>query len=291
MNLKEAIKSYKEEIDKSLTNYIPESTPENLAESMEYSLIAGGKRIRPILLLMVCDYYKVNREISLPIAVSIEYIHTYSLIHDDLPAMDDDDYRRGKLTNHKIFGEAMAILAGDALLTQAFHIAANIKGLEPHKKVEIIKVLAQSAGSAGMIKGQVLDIENEGKIIKEEDLFEIHENKTGKLLLAPLLISAILCDFNDNEKKAIENYGNYLGLTFQITDDILDVCGQFEDMGKMTGSDEKLSKATYVTLKGLEEANKLARHYSGLGVKALKDSNLDLPYLVEIINYLLSRKS
>lgn len=291
MNLKEAIKWYKEDIDKSLTYYIPKDTPETLAESMKYSLIAGGKRIRPILLLMVCDHYKVKREISLPLAVSIEYIHTYSLIHDDLPAMDNDDYRRGKPTNHKIFGEALAILAGDALLTQAFDIASNIKGLDPLKKVEIVKILAQAAGAVGMIKGQVLDIENEGKILSEEKLFEIHENKTGKLLLAPLLISAILCDFNEKEKRAIENYGKYLGLTFQITDDILDVCGQFEEMGKMSGSDEKLSKATYVTIKGLEEAEKLAKHYSELGAKALKDCDLDLPYLFEIINYLLNRKS
>lgn len=291
MNLKEALKHYKGIVDNNLTCYIPKGIPENLAESMEYSLIAGGKRIRPILLLMVCDYYKIGREISLPIAVSLEYIHTYSLIHDDLPAMDDDDYRRGKLTNHKIFGEAMAILAGDALLTQAFEIVCNVEGLESNKRNEIIKILATSSGANGMIKGQVLDIENEGKILDEELLVKIHENKTGKLLIAPLLISAILCDFKNNEKNAIENYGKYLGLTFQITDDILDVCGQFEEMGKMAGRDEKLSKATYVTIKGLEEAKNLAKNYADLGVKVLKDNNLELPFLVEIINYLLTRKS
>lgn len=290
MNFKEVVKAYKTEIDNNLCSYIPKDVPENLAKSMEYSLQAGGKRIRPILLLNVCDHYKVPRKISLPLALSLEYIHTYSLIHDDLPAMDDDEYRRGKLTNHKVFGEAMAILAGDALLNQAFEIVSEVEGISAEKKVEILKILSKSSGASGMIKGQVLDIENEGKILKEESLVEIHANKTGKLLLAPLLIAGCICDFNENQRKSIEEYGKYLGLTFQITDDILDVSGDFESMGKLTGSDEKLSKATYVSLKGLEGAKELAQQYAQMGISSLKQCDLDIPFLVEVMNYLLIRK-
>ncbi|SES62801.1 polyprenyl synthetase family protein [Anaerobranca gottschalkii] len=290
MELKEVLKDYKDFIDNHLCQFIPQDVPENLAKSMEYSLKAGGKRIRPLLLLLICDHYKISREISLPLALSIEYIHTYSLIHDDLPAMDNDDYRRGKLTNHKVFGEGMAILAGDALLTQAFNIISEVKGLSAEKKVKVISILSEASGPCGMIKGQVLDLENEGKILTEEELKEIHNNKTGKLLLAPLKMAAEVCDLKDCEKKALIKYGEALGLTFQITDDILDVCGNFQDMGKLTGSDEKLQKATYVSIMGLEKAQKLAQYYVQLGVNALKEGNLQIPYLKEILTYLLNRK-
>jgi geranylgeranyl diphosphate synthase type II len=290
VELLEVLKGYKELIDNNLCHFIPQDVPENLAKSMEYSLKAGGKRIRPLLLLLVCDHYKISREISLPLALSIEYIHTYSLIHDDLPSMDDDDYRRGKLTNHKVFGEGMAILAGDALLTQAFNIISEIKNLSADKKIKVISILSEAAGPSGMIKGQVLDLENEGKILTEEELKEIHINKTGKLLLAPLKMAAEICDLKDEEKKALEKYGESLGLTFQITDDILDICGNFQDMGKLSGSDEKLQKATYVSIKGLEKAKELAQYYAQLGVEALSEGNLQIPYLKEILTYLLTRK-
>lgn len=288
--LKDKLKEYKQLIDENLPAYIPLDSPRTISSSMEYSLVAGGKRIRPILLLMVCDEYGVSREISLPLAISLEYIHTYSLIHDDLPAMDNDDYRRGKLTNHKVFGDAIAILAGDGLLTQAFSIVASVPELDDRKKNQIIKVISDCSGPAGMIKGQVLDMENEGKVINEEMLVNIHNNKTGKLLMAPLIIAGILCDFSKEQLRGIEDYGKYLGLTFQITDDILDVCGEFEETGKAIGSDEESEKATYVTICGLENAKGLAKKYADLGIKQLEDSKLNLPYLKEIINYLLDRK-
>lgn len=288
--LKDKLQEYKNIVDENLLKFIPDEAPKKLVKSMEYSLSAGGKRIRPILLLMVCDEYSIPRDISLPIAVSIEYIHTYSLIHDDLPAMDDDNYRRGKLTNHKVFGEAMAILAGDGLLTHAFSIVASIDSLDPNKKNKIIKLLSDFSGPTGMIKGQVLDMENEGKIVTEDKLIEIHNNKTGKLLLAPLLIASVLCDFTQKQLNGIKGYGKCLGLTFQITDDILDFCGNFEETGKPIGSDEQNNKATYVTIYGLNKARELALKYASQGSKYLEESQLVIPYLNKIINYLVDRK-
>ncbi len=290
MELKDNLKKYKEIVDRNLVKYLPNGIPSNLFNSMEYSLVAGGKRIRPILLLVVCDKYGISRDISIPVAVSIEYIHTYSLIHDDLPSMDDDDYRRGKLTNHKVFGEATAILAGDGLLTEAFNIVANINNLNDRTKIEIIKILSHASGPNGMIKGQVLDIENEGKLINESTLMEIHENKTGKLLLAPLLIAALLCNFDEREKKGISDFGRFLGLTFQITDDIIDCCGKFEETGKLVGSDEKKDKATYVSIHGLESAKNIAKDYIEKGITSLRESNIDIIFLDELITYLLNRK-
>ncbi|WP_353892371.1 polyprenyl synthetase family protein [Proteinivorax hydrogeniformans] len=291
MDLKQGLAQYKEIIDNNITRFIPENCPPKLKESMEYSLKAGGKRIRPALLLMVCDHYKVSRELSLPVACSIEYIHTYSLIHDDLPAMDDDDFRRGKPTNHKVFGEAIAILAGDGILNTAFEILSNLEGIDPKIQVKLIKELSVSAGITGMIKGQILDIEGEEKQLTSSQLADVHRYKTGKLLTAPLKMAASLSKLDKETAEALYSYGDHFGMAFQITDDILDVCGSFESLGKAVGSDEKLSKSTYVTLHGLDKAKLMAKEHVQQGIKELEDNDIKVPYLPQLLTYLLNRKA
>lgn len=227
-------------------------------DAMAYSLLAGGKRIRPILLMATAEALGVKGYNYLPVACGLEMIHTYSLIHDDLPCMDNDDYRRGRLTNHKVFGEAAAVLAGDGLLTLAFEVMLEQKNVEPAALIETVREMAMCAGSFGMVGGQGLDLENEGKQISAEELRKMHEGKTGALFIAAIRGGAHLAGAGEKELLALTRFADLLGLAFQITDDILDVEGDAEAMGKPTGSDEKNHKSTYVSLYTLDGAKKLA---------------------------------
>lgn len=238
-------------------------------QAEEYSLMAGGKRLRPVIMMMTAKMCKKSPELVLPFAAAIEMIHTYSLIHDDLPAMDNDDLRRGKPTNHKVYGEAMAILAGDALLTKAFETAASFsdESVPKERVLRAISVLANASGDNGMIGGQVVDIESRNE--DEELLRYLHSLKTGALIRASGVIGAILSGATDEEIKAVESFCDNLGIAFQIQDDILDVIGTEEEIGKPVGSDAENDKSTYVTLFGIEKAEKLAEEYTQKAIESL----------------------
>lgn len=225
-----------------------------LNQSMHYSLVGGGKRIRPVLALASAEAVGGNPEGILPAAAALELIHTYSLIHDDLPAMDDDDYRRGRLSNHKVFGEAYAILAGDALLTYAFELLADPELGQTERQLRIIREVAAAAGKVGMVGGQAADVAAEGKTLTLNEIEEIHKAKTGALLTISARLGGILGGGAEEQVQALTDYAQALGLAFQIKDDILDVVGDSETLGKPAGSDLRQGKATYVSLLGLEGA-------------------------------------
>ncbi len=245
-------------VENFLKNRIAKKGISKVDDAMEYSLMAGGKRIRPILLMATAEALGSKGYNYLPVACGLEMIHTYSLIHDDLPCMDDDDYRRGRLTNHKVFGEAMAVLAGDGLLTLAFEVMLEQKNVEPAALIETVREMAMCAGNFGMVGGQGLDLEFEGKQIAPEQLRKLHAGKTGALFIAAIRGGAHLAGATDEQLLALTKFADLLGLAFQITDDILDVEGTEEELGKPVGSDEKNHKSTYVSLYGLEAAHELA---------------------------------
>ncbi len=245
-------------VESFLRNRIAKKGISRVDEAMEYSLMAGGKRIRPILLMASAEAVGSKGYNYLPVACGLEMIHTYSLIHDDLPCMDDDDYRRGRLTNHKVFGEAMAVLAGDGLLTLAFEVMLEQKNVKPEALIETIREMAMCAGNFGMIGGQGLDLEYEDKQITPEQLRKLHSGKTGALFIAAVRGGAHLAGATDEQLLALTKFADLLGLAFQITDDILDVEGTEELLGKPVGSDEKNHKSTYVSLYGLQAAHELA---------------------------------
>lgn len=258
--LKKYLKEKKEIIEKTIDNYLGEfNYPTQISEGMKYAVLNGGKRIRPILILMILDLLEKDEKLGLPSGAALEMIHSYSLVHDDLPALDNDDYRRGKLTTHKKFGEAEGILIGDALLTHAFNVLTekNEKIISASKIVEIVKLTSSYAGINGMIGGQMVDVESEGKKVDMETLKYIHKNKTGKLLKLPIEIGCILGDATKETRKNLEEYADLIGLAFQIKDDILDIEGDFEKLGKPVGSDAELNKSTYPSLIGMEESKKL----------------------------------
>ena len=240
----------------------PEDTPPvSVHRAMRYSVMAGGKRLRPILVVAGAEAVGGKADTVIATACALELVHTYSLIHDDLPAMDDDDYRRGRLTNHKVFGEAIAILAGDALLTYAFRLIAENASRIPDPGVirEVILEVADAAGTGGMVGGQVVDIESEGKVVTAETLEYIHLHKTAALIRASLRVGAILAGGAPADVTAIGEAGRSLGLAFQIVDDILDVEGSLEELGKTAGSDQRKQKATYPAVHGLEASRRRAR--------------------------------
>ena len=261
---------------------------ETLTESMEYSLMAGGKRLRPILLMSAADAAGAKGEDFLASACAIEMIHTYSLIHDDLPAMDNDDYRRGKLTNHKIYGAGIATLAGDALLTLAFEVMTR-EDVSPEIKLAVIQEMSAAAGPQGMVGGQAVDLESEGKRIPLEKLREMHLGKTGALFKAAIRSGAILAKADEKTLAALTDYALAFGLAFQITDDILDVVGDEATIGKPVGSDERNNKSTYVTLTSLEEARRLAREAVDDGLKAIAPLGDKAKFLGALLEYLISR--
>lgn len=264
-----AILANMENKNPNMPNPIKNEPNRTIYEAMLYSIKAGGKRLRPVIMMLTAKMLGMEPEKVLPFAAAMEMIHTYSLIHDDLPSMDNDDLRRGKPTNHKVFGEATAILAGDALLTKAFEVAAwNIQDAEPMRVVRAMECLATAAGADGMVGGQIIDIESHNEDL--ELLKYLHSLKTGAIIRASGVIGAILAGGNEEQIKAIDSYCYNLGIAFQIQDDILDVTGSEEELGKPIGSDEANNKSTYVTLCGLEKAQQLVDEYTKKAVDSLK---------------------
>ena len=254
--LKEKTDFFETELKKELQKL---SYPETIAKGMEYAILNGGKRLRPFLLFATLELLNQNIEKGVKSAIALEMIHSYSLVHDDLPALDNDDYRRGKLTTHKVFGEAEGILIGDSLLTHAFYVLSqkNLKFLSSEQIVNIISKTSEYAGINGMIGGQMIDIESENKKIDLETLKYIHSHKTGKLIKLPIEIACIIANVEKDKKEVLEEYANLIGLAFQVKDDILDVEGTFEELGKPVGSDVDLHKATYPSILGMEESKKI----------------------------------
>jgi geranylgeranyl diphosphate synthase, type II len=296
MDFKSHMEKWNLLINNALGDYltINDGPGSNINKAMKYSLMAGGKRLRPVLALAVCEMLEGDRNDVIPFACAIEMIHTYSLIHDDLPAMDNDDYRRGIPTNHKVYGEAMAILAGDALLNKAYELmltytAANSEGIK--RKLEAMKIIADGAGAEGMIRGQVVDLESEGAVINREILEYMHKCKTGALIKAPVLSSALLSGASDKEYRLLENYAENIGLAFQIKDDIMDVKGSLEQMGKLSGSDAAAGKSTYVTLFGVEEAEVLLDNTVNSAVDALQSFGEKAWFLKELAEFIKNRCS
>lgn len=260
-----------------------------LADSMKYSLTAGGKRLRPILVMAAADAVGAKGTDFVQIACGIEMIHTYSLIHDDLPAMDNDDYRRGRLTNHKVYGEAMAILAGDALLTQAFEVMLRQQGVSAEILMQVVREMSTAAGPNGMVGGQVIDMLSEGKRIPMEELRKMHMGKTGALFRAAIRSGAILGQASEKQLAALTTYADCFGLAFQITDDILDVVGDEAVIGKPVGSDERNNKSTYVTLTSLAEAKRLAEDTVAQALDALADFGHEAQFLRDLVQMLIDR--
>jgi len=251
-------------VDAALDRFLPaeDTPPPSVHRAMRYSVLAGGKRLRPVLVIAGAELVGAQPSSVMPTACALEMIHTYSLIHDDLPAMDDDDYRRGRLTNHKVFGDAIAILAGDALLTYAFQLVAEnaaLAGVDAKVVCDVVAEIAEAAGTIGMVGGQVVDIESEGKTITPEQLEYIHVHKTAALIRASLSVGARLGGADAAALAAVRDAGQSLGLAFQIVDDILDVEGSLETLGKTAGSDERKQKVTYPALHGIEASRREAR--------------------------------
>jgi geranylgeranyl diphosphate synthase type II len=296
LDLKEHLKEKKKLVDKFLDDYLPKADvhPTALHEAIRYSLFAGGKRVRPILCIASCEAVGGNIDTALPVASAIELIHTYSLIHDDLPAMDNDDYRRGRPTNHKMYGEAIAILAGDALLTMAFDMLADRKlnsRLDSDSLLSIIKTLASASGSAGMVGGQAADIQASGMDVNLPEVEYIHIHKTGALIRASVCIGAITGNASNDEFSALTRYGECIGLAFQIADDVLDIEGSRDEIGKDVGSDIAKEKVTYPSVIGISESKKLAKELIERAVSAISGFDEKAELLREIARYIVERKS
>lgn len=279
-----------------MARYMPtdEGLPPDLArhiESMHYSLFAGGKRVRPVLCLAACEAVGGNGQHVMPVAVALECIHTYSLIHDDLPAMDDDELRRGKPTNHVLYGEAGAILAGDGLLTLAFELLSSdlLANINPVDRLKIINVIATGVGPLGMVGGQAIDIACEGKDIDFSTLKQIHSRKTGALITASVQAGGIIGGANPKQLSSLTTYGNKIGLAFQIIDDLLNIEGTTEQLGKTAGSDAERCKATYPAIFGLEEAKVMANETITDALDALEGFDEKGEPLMELAKYVLSR--
>lgn len=261
-----------EAVNRALDRFLPAATtpPATIHKAMRYSLFAGGKRMRPALCLAAAAACGGTEASAMPLACAVECIHTYSLVHDDLPAMDDDDYRRGKLTNHKVFGEGIAVLAGDALLTQAFEIAAQCRGWHRYPHRQIILEVASASGSLQLIAGQVADLEAEGKKSSATQLRYIHERKTSALLCCSVRLGGMSANCTAAQLKALTDFGYHVGLAFQVIDDILDVTQTSETLGKTAGKDTRAQKATYPSIVGLEKSRKIAADLTDKAFAALK---------------------
>ena len=291
--LKELWKERQQLVEKQLVRELEQEPPldARLAESMRYSLMAGGKRLRPILLMAAADAVGAKGTDYLTAACALEMIHTYSLIHDDLPAMDNDDYRRGKLTNHKVFGVGMAVLAGDSLLTLAFEVIGRQQHTDPATLLRTVQEISTAAGMNGMVGGQAIDLESEGHRIPMQELQKMHMGKTGALFRAALRSGAILAGATEGQLAALTSYAEGFGLAFQITDDILDVTGDEKLIGKPVGSDIRNEKSTYVTLTSLDEAQRLAEETVDKAVKALAVFGPEADFLRQLVRYMLERKN
>lgn len=293
MTMKQKMSEKKEILDKYLSSLLTEDRPEHalLYKAMNYSLLAGGKRIRPVLFLMVLEAMDVSWEKYLPIAAAIECLHTYSLIHDDLPAMDDDMYRRGKLTNHMVFGPGVATMAGDGLLTVAFSLIADCPAITGEMKSSLISLLAKAAGPDGMVGGQVHDLEAEGRRISLEELVVLDTAKTGCLLAAPLEMAGAICRLDNETIQRLRSIGLRLGLLFQITDDILDIKGTLAEIGKEPHHDRQSGKATYIRLMGIDKAERFARREAETIQGDLTKLPDALSFLSEVTDLILTRNA
>lgn len=294
MDINKEIAEHTTQVEAIITKYLPKESgyQKTVMEAMNYSFLAGGKRLRPMLMQETYRLFGGNSDIIEPFMAAIEMIHTYSLIHDDLPAMDNDDYRRGRKTTHVVYGEAMGILAGDALLNFAFETACKglMQDVGNPAVARAVQILAQKAGIYGMLGGQVVDVESEGQPLEREKLDFIYDLKTGALIEASMLIGAVLAGAFEKEQQVILQVAKDVGLAFQIQDDILDVTSDMETLGKPIGSDEKNHKTTYVTIRGLAQAQKDVEKISERaleGVASLSEENV---FLNELIRYLIHRK-
>lgn len=294
MDINKEIAEHTTQVEAIITKYLPKESgyQKTVMEAMNYSFLAGGKRLRPMLMQETYRLFGGSSDIIEPFMAAIEMIHTYSLIHDDLPAMDNDDYRRGRKTTHVVYGEAMGILAGDALLNFAFETACKglMQDVGNPAVARAVQILAQKAGIYGMLGGQVVDVESEGQPLEREKLDFIYDLKTGALIEASMLIGAVLAGASEKEQQVILQVAKDVGLAFQIQDDILDVTSDMETLGKPIGSDEKNHKTTYVTIRGLAQAQKDVEKISERaleGVASLSEKNV---FLNELIRYLIHRK-
>jgi geranylgeranyl diphosphate synthase type II len=296
MNIAEYLERKRIEVDRFLDVLAPPAAvpPPMLHDSLRYSLLAGGKRIRPILTIAAAEAIGATAPGLMPVACSLELIHTYSLIHDDLPSMDNDDFRRGKPTNHKVYGEAMAILAGDALLTMAFDIISRpdlMKGCDPVRQVRLVQELAYGAGNRGMVGGQVFDIQAEHKDIDLATLQTIHKHKTGMLIRAAVRMGAIAAGANDRQLDDMTGYAEDIGLAFQIADDVLNVTGTREELGKNPNTDAERGKKTYPTFYGVDGAKTLADDCVTRAINRLSSFGSPADPLREIARYITARKN
>jgi len=278
-------------VNRALDRYLPSAStrPSTIHQAMRYSLFAGGKRMRPALCLAASAACGGKDAVAMPLACAVECIHTYSLVHDDLPAMDDDDYRRGKPTSHKVYGEGIAVLAGDALLTQAFEIAARARGWPRYSHQKLILELARAAGSLQLIAGQVADLEGEGKKLSAAQLRYIHERKTSALLCCSVRMGGMSANCSPPQLRALTRFGYNVGLAFQVIDDILDVTQTSEKLGKTAGKDTKSKKATYPAIVGLKKSRKIAEQLTNRAFAALKPFGKKAAALEALAEYLLKR--
>ena len=295
MNFKEELEKRKSELEEILEKYLPaeEGFCKELAQAMNYSMRAGGKRLRPLLMAETYKMFGGTSQIIQPFLAAIEMIHTSSLIHDDLPAIDNDEYRRGKRTTHAVYGEALGVLSGDALLNYAYETASKAFLMEPENTQigRAFGILTGKTGICGMLGGQSVDVTNEGKEISREMLDYIYENKTSALIEASVMVGAVLAGASQKEVSRMERIGNKVGLAFQIRDDILDVTSTMEELGKPVFSDEKNHKVTYVTLKGLPEASKEVERISGEAVEELESFPEKNTFLIRLVKELVDRKN
>ncbi|HUD48125.1 MAG TPA: farnesyl diphosphate synthase [Candidatus Baltobacteraceae bacterium] len=278
-------------VDRALDHFLPPATakPATIHRAMRYSIFAGGKRMRPALCLAAAEACGGRTGDAMPLACAVECIHTYSLIHDDLPAMDDDDLRRGKPTNHKVFGEGIAILAGDALLTEAFALACRCKGWDRYPHRNIIFELAEASGSRELIAGQVADLEGEGRDISASQLRYIHERKTSALLRCSARLGGMSANCTPRQLQALSDFGYNVGLAFQIIDDILDVTQTSQQLGKTSGKDTAAQKATYPKIVGMEKSREIAAQLTGRAFRALEIFKGNAPALAALAEFLLNR--
>jgi len=293
--LKMYLEARKKIIDEALDRYLPgeDRYPPDIFKAVRYSLFAGGKRIRPILCLAAAEAVGGEIDPVLPVACALELIHTYSLIHDDLPAMDDDDYRRGRLTSHKVFGEGVAVLAGDALLTEAFRLMSErelLKDTPPETLLDVIREIAVAAGYFGMVGGQVVDLQSEGQAVGPDTLQYIHTHKTGAMIIVSVRAGALLSGAGEADVDALSLYGRHVGLAFQIADDILNVEGDRKMMGKGTGSDAERGKITYPALMGLDASREKARELVADALSAISRFDDRALPLRMIASYITERK-
>lgn len=291
-DLKPYLKTQQKTVDTALNAFLPKVTarPKTIHQAMRYSIFAGGKRLRPILTLAAAEACGGEEAAALPPACAVEVMHTYSLVHDDLPCMDDDDLRRGRPTSHKVFGEGMAVLTGDALLTEAFTILAQTSQTKRYPLQDLILEFSICGGSKKLIGGQVLDLEGEGQDLTKSQLIRIHENKTAALLTTSLRLGGMTANATPRQLEALTRFGYNLGLAFQVIDDILDVTQSTEELGKTAGKDEAVDKATYPSIMGLEKSKTEARRLTKKSLDALSVFGKKATRLEQIAHYLLDRK-